>query len=475
MTGQIIATLFTACVAATLAADTLDSREVARAPAALSAREAAWLADASRTEREGWIVLRLKGEPEAIGFQRGYLTAREIDALRADLMRKMPRDTGKDWSFFVGEAKKLFRGRIPREYVREMEGIAAGAGKAGVTISYDEIVFLNGSVDVSYWWPGAQEKLASRGPGCSAFIATGSSTAGRDVVMGHNTWWGLVEGQHFNLVVDLTPAVGHRVVMQSTGPALYSMSDFFVTDAGLVGTETTIGSFKGYREKGAPVFVRARRAMQYANSIDDWVRLVAEQNNGAYANSWLLGDVNTGEIARFELGLRYQKLERTRDGWYAGSNVAEDPAILRLETTASYDDVRAPAVARRVRWERLLADGAGRIDVALGQRMLADHFDVYTGRENPSCRTLCGHCALDDGSVPGGWGAFLPVGAFDGKVIDSALARRLAFVGRWGSSCGTPFEAESFLAAHPQYSWLRGVLRDLPSRPWVELPGGLPF
>ena len=212
--------------------------------------------------------------------------------------------------------------------------------------------------------------------------------------------------------------------------------------------------------------------MQYANSIDDWVRLAAEQNNGAYANSWLLGDVKTGEIARFELGLEHQRLERTRDGWYAGSNVVEDPAILRLETTASYDDVRTPEVARRVRWERLLADGAGKIDVALGQKMLADHFDVYTGRENPSCRTLCGHCALDDGSVPGGWGAFLPVGAFDGKVIDSALARRLTFVGRWGSSCGTPFEAEAFLAAHPQYSWLRGVLRDLPSRPWVELPGG---
>jgi hypothetical protein len=472
MTRRILATLFAACTAATAGA-VQDSAKAANAPAALSTREAAWLANASRAEREGWIVLRLKGEPEAIGFQRGYLTAREIDAFRADMIRKIPRDTGKDWPFFVRAAKKLFRGRIPRESEREMEGIAAGARKAGVEISYDEVAFLNGFVDVlGYWWPINKDKVSAHGPGCSAFVATGSSTGGRGVVMGHNTWWGLVEGQHFNLVVDLTPSSGHRIVMQSVGPSLYSMSDFFVTDAGLVGTETTIGKFKVYRENGVPVFVRARRAMQYAGTIDDWVRLVAEKNNGAYANSWLLGDVNTGEIARFELGLQYQKLERTRDGWYSGSNVAEDPAILRLETDATYDDVRDPSVARRVRWEKLLADNSGRIDVALGETMLADHFDVYTGRESASCRTLCGHCQLDDGSVPGGWGAFIPVGAFDGKVIDTALARRLSFVGRWGSSCGTPFDAEAFLAAHPQYSWLRGLLRDLPSRPWVELPGG---
>jgi hypothetical protein len=260
--------------------------------------------------------------------------------------------------------------------------------------------------------------------------------------------------------------------MQSWGPSIYSTTDFFVTDAGLVGTETTIGGFNGYAEKGVPVFVRARRAMQYAETIDDWVRLVAERNNGAYANSWLLGDIDTGEIARFELGLKHQRLDRKRDGWYGGSNVAEDPAILRLETDASYDDVRTPEVARRVRWEKLLKENSGRIDVALGQKMLADHFDTYTGRDKPSCRTLCGHAWEDDGSVPGGWGAFPPGGAYDGKVIDTALAKRMSFVGRWGVTCGAPFKADAFLAAHPQYEWLRGRLRDMPSRPWVELPGG---
>ena len=43
--------------------------------------------------------------------------------------------------------------------------------------------------------------------------------------------------------------------------------------------------------------------MQYGNDIDTWVELMQKHNNGGYANSWLLGDLKTDEIARFEQGL----------------------------------------------------------------------------------------------------------------------------------------------------------------------------
>ena len=55
-------------------------------------------------------------------------------------------------------------------------------------------------------------------------------------------------------------------------------------------------------------------------------------NNGGYANAWLLGDINTREIARLELGLKFTAYEKKRDGYFVGSNIAEDPKILRLET-----------------------------------------------------------------------------------------------------------------------------------------------
>jgi hypothetical protein len=36
--------------------------------------------------------------------------------------------------------------------------------------------------------------------------------------------------------------------------------------------------------KGKPEFERARKAMQYSNSIDDNVRIMLDGNNGGYAN-----------------------------------------------------------------------------------------------------------------------------------------------------------------------------------------------
>jgi len=50
-----------------------------------------------------------------------------------------------------------------------------------------------------------------------------------------------------------------------------------------------------------------------------------EQNNGAYANDWLLADYKTGEIARLELGLKGHKVWRTKDGYLAGANYPVDP------------------------------------------------------------------------------------------------------------------------------------------------------
>ena len=60
---------------------------------------------------------------------------------------------------------------------------------------------------------------------------------------------------------------------------------------------------RGTDRNGIPEFVRARKAMQYAESVDDFARMMKDGNNGGYANSWLVGDRKTNEIARLELGI----------------------------------------------------------------------------------------------------------------------------------------------------------------------------
>jgi hypothetical protein len=435
-------------------------------PGEITAKENEWLAKAYREDKNGWIYLHIEGEPFGRGFQRGYLTANETDEFLKTMAYLLKFNTAKESDFFVKAAAKLFKKKVSKEYIEEMRGMVAGMSKAGKHVTLDEMLFMNGFIDLSgYWWPKQKESM---GPGCSAFVATGDATADGKIVMAHNTWVSYASGRFCNIIVDIVPDKGHRILMQSWGPLIYSGTDFFITSAGLIGTETTIGSFTGFNEKGTPVFERARKAMQYANSIDEWARIMIENNSGAYANSWLLGDIKTNEIARLELGLKHHSLEKKTDGYISGSNVTDNLGILREETKgAAYDDIRNRAVARRERWKQLMKKHYGKIDVEIAKRMLADHYDMYLEKENPSCRTICGHFELDDGRIPGNRGAYLPAGAVDGKVVDSNLAKNWQLWAKWGSSCDIGFDAKEFLEKHTQYDWLQGYLKDIPAEPWT--------
>jgi hypothetical protein len=146
-----------------------------------------------------------------------------------------------------------------------------------------------------------------------------------------------------NVILEVTPSSGQRMVMQ-TGPGwIASMTDFWVTGAGLVVAETTIVGYSGYDVTKVPEYVRARLACQYGQDIDSWVRLLDAGNNGGYANMWLVGDIRSNEIARYEQGLRYQSFVRKSDGWYFGDNAPEDPAT----TTSASRPARGARAGRR--------------------------------------------------------------------------------------------------------------------------------
>lgn len=437
----------------------------------LTAQENQWLAKASRYDENGWIYLHIEGAPFERGFQRGYLTANEIDEFLKTLAFTEEFDTAREADYFVKHAAKLFRGKISREYIEEMKGMVAGMRRCDKEVTFDQMLFMNGFIDLAwYWWPKEKESM---GPGCSAFIATGDTTTDGKIVMAHNTWTDYATGRFCNIIVDIVPDKGHRILMQSWGPLIYSGTDFFITSAGLVGTETTIGAFKGFDSKGTPVFERARKAMQYANNIDEWAQIMVEHNNGAYANSWLLGDIKTNEIARLELGLKHHSLEKKKSGYFHGSNVTDNIKILREETQGlAYDDVRNSPVARRERWKQLMQAYNGKISADVAKKMLADHYDMYEGQEKPCLRTICGHGELDDGRIPSGapWGAYCPAGALDGKVVDAKMAQSWQVWAKWGSSCDRDFRADQFLENHTQYDWLTGYLKDLPVEPWTIFP-----
>jgi hypothetical protein len=295
-------------------------------------------------------------------------------------------------------------------------------------------------------------------------------TVDGSIVLGHNTMDDYPKADS-NIILDIQPARGHRILMQTSPGWIHSGTDFFITDAGLVGSETTIGGFKRFDEKGLPEFVRMRRATQDASTIDEWCDVMKKGNNGGYANAWLVGDVKTSEIARLELGLKYVGFEKKKEGFFIGSNVAEDLKILRLETDRNDADIRLSSVARRVRWKQLMKENAGKITLEMAKSFESDHYDPYLQKENAGGRSLCGHFDLD----PQPFGVdtpFDPSGSIDAKVVDSRMAKEMSFVARWGFACGMPFDAKKFLDSHPQFDWVEGLVKDRPSQPWTVFKAG---
>ncbi len=442
----------------------------------LTPEQKAWVEKGKRFERAGWIYLHVEGEGRERGFQHGYLLAKEIDEGVRVTRSEWEYDSTMDWSWLVTRACAMFVPKIDPEDMAELEGIAEGARAGGANVSRDDIITYNAIIELSdYWWPIEMKKIkdapasVSR-ESCSSFVATGSWTKDGNVVLGHNTMQGY--GEVFpNVIEDILPAHGHRILWQTTPGWIHSGTDFFITEAGLVGSETTIGQFDGFDTNGLPEFVRMRRATQDASSIDEWSNIMRHGNNGGYANAWLVGSINTKEIARLELGLKYVGYEKTKDGYFVGSNVAKDRKILLFETDRRDTDIRTSSVARDVRWKELMKENAGSIDLYLAKKFEADHYDTWKEKVIPGARSLCGHFDLDSmgqgHDVP-----FDPSGTVDGKVVDAKMAKQMSFDARWGAACGMAFDARKFLKAHPQFDDLKGILKDRPSEPWVTFRAG---
>lgn len=479
-----------------------------------------------KSEINGWMCITIKGAPYARGYAHGHLLKKELEEIRNMLKYSLYEDYGRPIETFIEISNDFFKPQIKMnfpELYEEMEGIAKGSGQ-----NIDFIVMWNCFVSLDYlyaslsqvlearndkalnekyeklldihmeglksWSYGSSQlsKVSGEGGGasdkqkitrknrnsewkgaddrCSSFIAVGSYTKDGKIVCAHNTFDNFIDGQYFNVIITIVPSSGHRIMFQGAPGYIFSGTDFFTSSSGIFGTETTLGGFNAYENKD-PICCRIRQAMQYGNTLDDYVTYLTKNNSGDYASTWYFGDTNTNEIMRIEVGLKYAPVERTKNGYFIGFNAAYDPRIRNLESVNSgYDDIRRHQGARRVRLEQLMREHKGAIDEHVAKQIISDHYDVYLNKINLCSRTVCSHYELDDRAFMSQADRpkpYAPRGAVDGKVITSDLARELKFMGIWGSSCGTPFYKDEFCERNLQWESLKPYLHDRISQPWT--------
>lgn len=442
-------------------------------------------------QKNGWNYISIKGNPYERGYAHGRLLENEIQLAIKTMYFSLNESYGLEKEFFLLCSNFFFKQPIQEhfsEFYEELEGISKGAN-----VPFDEIILWNNIASLGYVMPTVSEYLEEMpelsqkyghllkklGNGkheggakdkCSGFIAVGSYTSDGKICCAHNSFDEFISGQFYNSIIDISPTNGNRMIFQGAPGYIASQTDFFVTSAGFIGTETTIGGFHMYERKD-PISVRIRNCMQYGKTLDDYVKMLTKNNSGDYANSWLIGDINNNEIMRIELGLKFVNVERKKDGYFIGYNAPDDPKIRNLEcSNTGYDDIRRHQGARKVRLEELMEEHKGKINVKIAQEIIADHYDVYLQKTNQCSRTVCSHYELDDRAFMSQADRPLPYqprGAVDGSVCDTTLAKNMSFSMRWGSSCGTAFDKEAFFNKHIQWKRFKNWILDRPSQPWT--------
>ena len=434
------------------------------------------LGKAYRQNKNGWIYVHLEGTPAQIGYQHGYLLSKEIDTLLKVMQYYLPYSSHKDWNFYRSAASRLLWKKVDPEYQQEIQGIVKGLHDKGFKYDSLDITALNANIELaSYYVPMLMNKAKpgsgdNKAPGnCSAFIATGKYTKDGKIVMGHNNWTDYIVGERWNVIADIVPSKGNHMMMDCMPGFIHSGDDFLITGNGIMITETTITGFKGFDTTRTPEFVRARKAAQYSNSIDDVVKIMTADNNGGYANDWLIGDTKTNEVAKLELGLKHYKVWRSRDTAIIGSNFPSDPQVIKDETTFEVNNAANSPNARKLRMQQLVAvDYKGKLSDVTGKVIEGDTYDAYHKTNAQNRCVIDGHIDEDPLGCPE-WseGPYFPMGAVQGKVVTAALAKNMQFWAHMGHPGGSDFLAAPFFAKHPQYKYQSKYLHDMKAYPWT--------
>lgn len=463
--------------------------------------------------KDGWIHLEVGGTPYEIGFAHGTSLRRHFSQVLRVLPFNVAQELKIPYTDYLRDCKRLFGPILDDDewsFIKEeLRGIVAGAAMKGVT--YDFLVAWNSYLSMCTYYeknhnsegpkdakhPTLLSEVSKNHGRCCAFIATGNATKTGEIVMAHNTHSDFATGFVLNVIMKVKPTLGNVFVMQTAPGLICSSSDWFLCDNGIIGCETTISNlnFTPDFSKGpsdptqptvakVPYYLRIRKAMQFGKTLDEYVDIMSKNSAGDYACTWYLGDVNTGEIMMLEDGGDKVGVRRTMDGAFHGCNDAMTEEVAMIQTTSNEKyNPNSTTGARNLRMEYLLFDKyAGKLDTTNAKKILSDHYDVSRSKYRIGKMNICKHVEMEHldkenkGVVPlkegskGNHGFPLKGtlvslrGATDGKVIDSAMARKLQFEGRMGSSCGRAFRRSDFglpadvpILDMPRHKWTKIV------------------
>jgi len=340
--------------------------------------------DGYRYNARGWIYLHIEGKPYDRGYQHGYLLSNEIvdhinrwsNVIHASPIysgkyidhesEKYEKLSNKWWNFCRSRINKIYWDRTPEEYKDEIKGIADGVKAQGVqvhgrNVDYIDILSINQMFEfmvrfenqkkgfhplkslfyqIKGFIPTGYNDISSfiksfldapKVDHCNGFIATGDATTEGQIVAAQGIrcggwWYPYYIAQRWNVVLDIAPSDGNRLTFSSCPGYIWSDANYYHNEQGIIIIDTTTNQGL-WKDSGYSMVIRTRSAAQYSNTLDEALEYLMHKNDGLWTAAYLLGDTETGEIARLDLALYAYEIWRTKNGFYVSDNNAKSLAV----------------------------------------------------------------------------------------------------------------------------------------------------
>ncbi|UCH88364.1 MAG: carboxypeptidase regulatory-like domain-containing protein [Thermoplasmata archaeon] len=424
------------------------------------------------TTKQGFDYVHLEGSYDEIGYnhakllwpkiERGMAAYAFLTEMRYNMNWDVCRTQGASyWPHMSNDKYQI--------YQEEIDGIVRGCQEMnarnpdGNVIDRWDIMAYNAIWDIWWrsspppifekWWPFSVPEQKEMIHHCSGFVANGDYTINGEAVIAQNLWMPYYLPPSHGVFADIIPPDGNRMLMELQAGMIWSGTEWYLNEEGLVVGETTLGNAP-YQWGNTPAFVRIRYAVQYSNSIDEFRDNMLTDTNGAYCGDYLIIDAETNEVGILELGSHEYELWRSDNGFHGSCNYPWDPEVRdEMMEPEGWDHSCYP---RYMRLEQISNKYKGQIDTSIGRRALGDHWDTVEERENKCSWTLEGRVENASG---------YPHGALDGKTTNRSMVQNHEVWAKYGFPSFENFIASEHAKEHPDYAFPN--LEDMISQPWT--------
>jgi hypothetical protein len=281
---------------------------------------------------DGFVLVRLRGEPYELGLQHGVALRQEIWSLwrACERLILQARGRARGWAIrqvLLAVARVMER-YVPADLRREMRGVADGSG-----LAYGNVLLLNCFDDLMNNLR-VVDRLAAR-LACSAFAAVGERAGDGSVIAGRNLdYWfrsdfaaagyePTVQLQRHVVVLVYEPARGQPFV--SVGwPGLVNV----VTAQNAAGLALACLTSPAWSERpwGTPMPFLYRHLAQHVSTLDA-AEAYLRAARRTIGNNLLVASGAERGARMFELTSRQVVVRAPEDGVVAATNQFQSPAL----------------------------------------------------------------------------------------------------------------------------------------------------